>query len=96
MTQIIHFQNLKVLTTSVIYTKEHTLSFTLENQEQLWTLRRPKICPSIKSAGDSPDRGIERYEDFKKPFDELWEWAITPRFSLDRSVKDQLQDRQYG
>jgi hypothetical protein len=52
-------------------------------------LRRPKISLSIKneSAGDSPDRGIERYDDFKKPFDELWEWAITPRFSLDRSVK---------
>ena len=33
---------------------------------------------------------------FKKPFDELWEWAITPRFSLDRNVKDQLQDGQYG
>jgi hypothetical protein len=39
------------------------------------------------------------HEDFKnRPFDELWEWAITPRSSLDRSVKDQLQlqDRQYG
>jgi hypothetical protein len=31
-----------------------------------------------------------KIENSKKPFDELWEWAITPRFSLDRSVKAQL------
>ena len=92
------FQKLERMAISVVYTKEHTMPFTLENLEQLWTLRRPKISLSIKNenAGDSADRGIERYEDFKKPFDELWEWAITPRFSLDRSVKDQLQERQYG
>jgi hypothetical protein len=59
--------------TSVVCTKEHTLPFTLENLEQLWALRRPKISLSIKneSAGDSPDRWSEKYEDFKKPFDEL-------------------------
>ena len=92
------FPKFERLTTSVVYTKEHTLPFTLENLEQLWALHRPKISLSIKneSAGDSPDRVIEKYEDFKKPFDELWEWAITPRFSLDRSVKDQLQERQYS
>ena len=91
------FPKFERMATSVVYTKEHTLPFSLENLEKLWTLCRPWICLSIKneSAGDSPDRGIERYEDFKKPFDELWEWAITPRFSLDGSVKDQLQDRQY-
>jgi hypothetical protein len=91
------FPKFEIMATSVVYTKEHTLPFTLENLEQLWTMRRPKISLSIRNeSGDSPERGIERYEDFKKPFDELWEWATTPRFSLDRSVKDQLQDRQYG
>jgi hypothetical protein len=40
---------------------------------------------------------LQTMRDFKnRQFDELWEWAITPKFSLDRSVKDQLQDRQYG
>ena len=69
------FSKFERVATSVAYTKEHTLPFTLENLEQLWTLRRPKISLSIKneSSGDSPERGIERYEDFKKPFDELWE-----------------------
>jgi hypothetical protein len=80
------FQKFERMATSVVYSKEHTLPFTLENLEQLWALRRSRISLSIKNegAGDSPERGIERYEDFKKPFDELWEWAITPRFSLDR------------
>jgi hypothetical protein len=91
------FPKFERMATSVVYTKELTLPFTL-NLEQLWTLRRPKITLSIKNerAEDSPERGIEKNEDFKKSFDELWQWAITPRFSLDRSVKDQLQDRQYG
>ena len=92
------FSKFERVATSVVYTKEHTLPFSLENLEQFWTLRRAKISLSIRndSTGDSPARGIERYEDFKKPFDELWEWATTPRFSLDRSVKDQLQEIHYG
>jgi hypothetical protein len=75
------FQKFERMATSVVYTREHTLPFTLENLEQLWTLRRHRISLRIKneSAGDSPDRGIEKYDDFKKPFDELWEWANTPR-----------------
>jgi hypothetical protein len=61
------FPKFERMATSVVYTKEHTLPLTLENLEQLWTLRRPRISLSIKNegAGDSPDRGIERYEDFK-------------------------------
>jgi hypothetical protein len=50
-----------------------------------------------ESRGDKPPYEVASFEHFKsRSFDELWEWAITPRFSLDRSVKDQLQDRQYG
>jgi hypothetical protein len=42
---------------------------------------------------DGSPRHIANHEDFKdRPFDELWEEVITPRFNLDRSVKDQLQD----
>jgi hypothetical protein len=52
---------------------------------------------------EEEDRWELKEEDVKQTLDdvlnevyELWEWAITPRFSLDRSVKDQMQDRQYG
>jgi hypothetical protein len=85
------------------YVQEPTLPFTTKNLEQLYSTcsipaDRKSIFLVIKNEGtDESPRQITNQEDFKsKPFDELWEWAITPRFSLDRSVKDQLQDRQYG
>jgi len=55
------------MATSVTYTKEHTLPFTLENLEQLWTLRRPRISLSIKneSPGDSPDEGLKGMKTLK-------------------------------
>ena len=49
------FPKFERMATSVVYTKEHTLPFTLENLEQLRTLHRPKISLSIKyeRAGES-------------------------------------------
>jgi hypothetical protein len=42
-------------------------------------------------------RQITNHEKFKStPFDELWTEATTIKVKLDRSIKDQLQDRQYG
>jgi hypothetical protein len=88
---------------SVTYVKEPTVPFTQKNLEQLYSTcsnpaDRKSISLVIKNEGtDQSPRSITNPEDFKnRPFDELWEWAITPRFNLDRSVKDQLQDRQYG
>jgi hypothetical protein len=88
---------------SVTYEQEPTLPFTPENLEQLYsTCSNPADCKTIflvikNEETDESPRHITSHEDFKnRPFDWLWEWATTPRFSLDRSVKDQLQDRQYG
>jgi hypothetical protein len=50
----------------------------------------------MSDASNSP-RALEKYTDFRdREFNELMEWATTPKFNLDRSVKDQLQERQYG
>jgi hypothetical protein len=88
---------------SVTDDQEPTLPFTLENLEGLYSTcsnpaDRKTIFLVIKNEGtDQSPRSITNHEDFKnRPFDELWEWATTPKFSLDRSVKDQLQDSQYG
>jgi hypothetical protein len=88
---------------SVTYVQEPTLPFTPKNLEQLYsTCSNPSdhktIFLIIKNEGsDQSPRQITNHEDFKnRPFDELWDWAITLKFSLDRSVKDQLQDIQYG
>lgn len=88
---------------SVTYIKEPTVPFTPKNLEQLYSTcsnhtDRKSISLVIKNEEtDQSPRSVTNHEEFKnRQFDELWEWATTPRFSLDRSVKDQLQDRQYG
>jgi hypothetical protein len=87
---------------SVMYVRAYC-TFTPKNLEQLYSTcsnpgDRKSISLVIKNEEtDESPRSIPNHEDFKnRPFDELWEWATTPKFSLDRSVKDQLQDRQYG
>jgi hypothetical protein len=79
------------------------LPFTPENLGELCSTcsnpaDRKTIFLVIKNEGtDESPRHITNHEDLKnKSYDDLWEWATTPRFSLDRGVKDQLQDRQYG
>jgi hypothetical protein len=42
------FPKFERIAASVVYTKEPTLHYTLENLEQLWMLHRPKISLSIK------------------------------------------------
>lgn len=82
---------------------QESVPFTIKNLEQQHSTSsnpadRKASFLVIKNEGtDQSPRQITNHEDFKnRPFDELWEWAITPKFSLDRSVKDKLQDRQYG
>jgi hypothetical protein len=84
-------------------TERKAVSVTQKNLDQLYATcsnpaDRKSIPLVIKNEGtDQSPRSITNPEDFKnRSFDELWEWATTPKFSLDRSVKDQLQDRQYG
>jgi hypothetical protein len=35
---------------------------------------------------------VEKYEDFAKPFQELWDYLSTPKYRLDRGYGDNLQD----
>lgn len=44
-----------------------------------------------EGASEKP-RQITSPEKFKSPFDDLWEETTTPRFKLDRSYGDNLQD----
>jgi hypothetical protein len=39
----------------------------------------------------------ENYEDFgNRPFDELWDYVSTPKYKLDRSSRDTLEDSHIG
>jgi hypothetical protein len=50
----------------------------------------------VEGASDRP-RQITDPEHFaKREFDEMWEEMITPRFKLDRSYRDNLEDIHIG
>lgn len=84
--------------TSIGHRMKYTLPFTPENCDALYAMRNGQCNLVLKDESkDRPPYSMDSFDHLKtRTFDELWEWAITPRFSLDRSVKDQLQDRQYG
>jgi hypothetical protein len=76
---------------------EYTLPFNEENFQNLYKQRSTESSSSVsmviwaEGASDRP-RQITDPELFsKKPFDDLWQEAITPRYKLDRSYKDNLE-----
>jgi hypothetical protein len=76
---------------------EYTLQFNQKNFENLYKQRPTQSTSSVtlaiyaEGASDRP-RQITDPELFsKKPFDDLWLEAITPRYKLDRSYKDNLE-----
>ena len=46
---------------------------------------------------DRPPCSVESPDHFKtRGFDELWNWASTPNYKMDRSYKDQLEASHIG
>jgi hypothetical protein len=85
--------------TSIEHRKKYTLPFNAENVQKLYDMRNGNCTLVLKdeSKGDKPPYSVESLEQFKnQEFDELWEMLATPIYKLDRSIKDQLNDRQYG
>jgi hypothetical protein len=82
------------------FTREYTVPFSAKELDKVYSLKRPGGSVSLvlrDSNASNPPRALEKYTDFRdREFDELMEWATTPKFNLDRSVKDQLQERHYG
>jgi hypothetical protein len=82
--------------------KEYTLPFTAKNFEQLFKQRSGQssatVSMSIWDEGSSKrPRQITKSEHFsKKPFDDLWQEATTPKFKLDRSYRDNIEARHIG
>jgi hypothetical protein len=76
---------------------EYTLPFNQKNFDQLYDQRPLKSTFSVslviyvEGASENP-RQITNVEHFsKKPFDDLWLEAITPKYKLDRSYGDNLE-----
>ncbi|CAN5378351.1 hypothetical protein BH18THE2_BH18THE2_25250 [soil metagenome] len=76
---------------------EYTLPFNEKNFNELFKQRPSKSPTSVSliiyaEGGSEKPRQITDPGKFKSPFDDLWEEATTPRFKLDRSYGDNLQD----
>jgi hypothetical protein len=76
---------------------EYTLAFNQKNFENLYKRRSTESSSSVslviwaEGASDRP-RQITDPEHFaKREFDDLWLEAITPKYKLDRSYKDNLE-----
>jgi hypothetical protein len=80
---------------------EYTLPFNQKNFENLYKQRQTQSTSSVtlviytEGASERP-RQITNVEEFsKRPFDDLWQEAITPRYRLDRSYADNLEAKSY-
>jgi hypothetical protein len=80
--------------------KEYTLPFNEENFQNLYKQRPTESSSSVslsiwvEGASDKP-RQVVNPEQFKGEFDPLWQEMITPKFKLDRSYRDNLENRHY-
>jgi hypothetical protein len=65
------------------------------NKDRLHLLDLVSLVVKLEGSNEGP-RQIDDPEKFKNtPFDDLWTEATTPRYKLDRSYGDNLQDNQY-
>ena len=73
----------------------------LENFEELYKQRPSSDSSSVslvitvEGSSEKP-RWIDSVDKFKGDFDDLWQEAITPRYKLDRSYNDHLENSPIG
>jgi len=84
---------------NIEHRKKCTLPFTAENVQKLHDMRigRCNLVIIDESRGDKPPISVESFEHFKtREFGELWDLVATPRYKMDRSYGNHLDDTQYG
>ena len=79
--------------TSIGHRMKYTLPFTSENVDKLYEMRNGKCILVLKDESqDRPPYSIDSFDHLKtRTFDELWDWATTPRTKMDRSYGDNLE-----
>jgi hypothetical protein len=81
---------------------EYTLPFNEENFQNLYKQRPTESSSSVsmviwaEGASDRPRQITDPEQFAKRQFEEMWEEMITPRFKLDRSYRDNLEDIHIG
>jgi hypothetical protein len=77
---------------------KYTEPFTPETAQRLWDMKNGKcsLCIIDESGGDYPPVSVPSFEQFKAPFDELWEMVTTPKYKMDRIYGDNLDSSHIG
>jgi hypothetical protein len=80
--------------------KKYTEPFTAEKAQKLYDgpLYEGKCnLAIINESGDHPPVTVPSFEHFKStPFEELWEMVTTPKYKMDRSYGDNLDNSHIG
>jgi hypothetical protein len=80
---------------SISHSTKYLLPFSAEAAEKLWNMRNGNCTLILKdeSKGDKYAYSVESFEHFKsREFDELFQWISTPKYKMDRSYGDRLDD----
>ncbi|MGI0002460.1 MAG: hypothetical protein ACRD42_05215 [Nitrososphaeraceae archaeon] len=79
---------------------KYTLPFNAKEAQRLYDMKNGKIslCVIDESGGvgDHPPVTVPSFEHFKMPFQELWEMVTTPKYKMDRSYGDNLDNSHIG
>jgi hypothetical protein len=84
---------------SIEHRIKYTEQFNAETVQKLYNMRNGNCSLVImdESRGNKPPISVDSFEHFKtRLFDELWDLVATPRYKMDRSYGDHLDDTQYG
>ena len=79
---------------------KYTLPFSAKEAQKLWDMKDGAcnlVIVNKSGAGDHPPVTVPSFEHFKStPFQELWEMLTTPKFKMDRSYGDNLDNSHIG
>jgi hypothetical protein len=78
---------------------KYTEPFNAETAQKLWDMKNGKcsLCVIDESGGDYPPVTVPSFQHFKStPFDELWEMVTTPKYKMDRTYGDNLDNSHIG
>jgi hypothetical protein len=77
---------------------KYTEPFTPETAQKLYDMKNGKCgLVVIDGSSDHPPVSVPSFEHFKnRPFDELWEMVTTPKYKMDRSYGDNLDNSHIG
>jgi hypothetical protein len=78
---------------------KYTEPFTPDTAQKLYDMKNGKcsLCIIDESGAAHYPVNVPSFEHFKtRPFDELWEMVTTPKYKMDRSYGDNLDNSHIG